>query len=101
MFLGSYNSVWEDMYKPLTILFWIFCIPVFIGTYIPRLHLLESGAADYLIEKYGGLTPTGTLAYEIYPILDFFPIVFMLAVMYKKLDIWKILGLGTILIYFG
>jgi hypothetical protein len=101
MLIGHYDAVWEDIYKPLVILFWIFFIPVFLGTFIPRLSLIESGAADYLIEKQGFLTGTGTLAYDLYPILDFFPIVFILSVIRKRFDLWKILGLCTILGYLG
>lgn len=99
--LGRYNAVWEDIYKPLIILFWIFFIPVYFGTFIPRLHLIANGGAEYLIDRYGFLTGTGTLAYEMYPILDFFPIIFILSIIRKKVDIWKILGVCTILGYLG
>ena len=101
IFLGRYDAVWEDMYKPLVILFWVFFVPVYAATYIPKLEFIESGVADYLIEKHGSLTGTGTLAYQMYPILDFFPIIFVMSAVRKKTDIWKILGICSILGYLG
>ncbi len=101
LFLGHYDAVWKDIYKPLIVLFWLFCIPVYFGTFIPRLHLIAEGSAEYLLEKKGYLGATATLAYEMYPILDFFPIVFVLSAIRKKIDIWKILGLCTVIGYLG
>jgi hypothetical protein len=101
MFLSFYDVIWEDMYKPLVILFWIFFIPVVLGVNFPRLNLIEEGSVDHIMKTIGFLPGTASIAYEMYPILDFFPIVFVLSVVRKKIDIWKILGLCTILGYLG
>lgn len=101
MCIGCYDVVWEDIYKPLIILYWIFFVVVYFGTFIPRLHLIDSGALEHLMATEGGLEGTGTLAYDLYPIIDFFPIIFILSVVRQKFDLWKVLGLCTILGYLG
>jgi len=68
-----------------------------IGKNYERKYLFEAGISMDTIDR----SQTATMAYEISPILDFWPIVFVLSYLKSKKDIWKILGISSFIIYTG
>lgn len=98
MVLGSNPLVWRKLYKPLVILYYIFFFIVYLGKDFLRLHYLEGG---YSMDSFDSRLAVKTLAYELSPVLEFWPIIFTLSFFVKKDKLFKILGFLSLFFFLG
>ena len=98
LILGQYDQLWEDIEKPLVILFWIGFAIVIVGLFRPTVEFVRGGADIGEIQA-GGRGLVGTLGYDTKALLSFWPICFMLAYFRPNIDKWKILGISTAMAY--
>lgn len=103
LFLGKYEMVWRDLEQILPWFFLIFFIAVIIAIPFPRRALLESGSVEYWADKGVELGTTASLAYDISPVLDFWPLIFVLAMINsrKKINLKIIISLSSMFLYLG
>lgn len=98
LILGVRDEFWLDIEKPMLILFWSCFVIVLLSTALPRQHLFDMG---YDLDYFSGSRPTYTLAYDLSRLLHFWPVLFVLGLTRAKFDVWKVLGILTIVAYFG
>jgi len=93
--ISTSEEIWSLFKRKLLIIFYIFAILVFLGTSYTLVHLEEIG---YDALKPGGST-TGLLAYDMAPMLDFWPFIFLLGFFNKKVKKIRIFTYAPFLIY--
>jgi hypothetical protein len=93
--IASSEEIWILFKGKLIIVFLIFSILVFLGTKYTLTHLVEIG---YDALSTGGST-TGLMAYDMSPILDFWPFLFLLGFFNKKIKKFRFLIYLPFIIY--
>jgi hypothetical protein len=91
--IGRHDQAWEDLRKFLTVFFWI-AFPFIIAC----LGIIDYEVVGGRIEEQesGASRLTNTLGFAFRTLIGFWPMVFLLAYHNRKMNIWKILGLLTI-----
>ena len=95
--LGRYDQAWEDLEKPLILGFWALFLLCVLGLNYPK--PLARGAGLISVEVAGQRGFTNSLGYDLNKLTYFWPIVLMLGYTRRRVDIWKILGLASILAF--
>lgn len=95
--LGRHDEFWQDVEKPLLVLFWVAVGLTWVGVGTPDFEAQE-------VRSLYGITidtPTDTLGYRIVGLLGLYPLLFALALTRNRFDAWALLGLGTLVVYLG
>ena len=93
--ISTSEEIWSLFKGKLIIVFYIFTVLVLLGTRYTLVHLAEIG---YDAVKPGGST-TGLLAYDMAPMLDFWPFLFLLGFFNKRIKKIRILIYAPFVIY--
>ena len=92
--IASSEEIWILFKGKLIIVFFIFSILVFLGTKYTLTHLVEIGYDALSPEG----SPTGLMAYDMSPMLDFWPFLFLLGFFNEKIK-YRILIYSPFIIY--
>lgn len=92
--IAKSKNIWLLFEGKLIIIFLIFSVLVFLGNSYTQVHLLEDG---YDALERG--TTTALMSYNIAPILDFWPFIFLLTFFNKKIKKFRILTFAPLFIY--
>ena len=98
LILGRYDQIWELMYKPMLILFWFAVVLILFGLMMSGKNYWytgEFGAVSF--KPYFASRFRWSVAYDLRPLLKFWPILFALSYTQAKWNLWKLIGLGTFL----
>lgn len=93
--IASSEEIWRLFNGKLIIVFFIFSILVFLGTNYTVIHLVEIGFDALSTEG----SRTGLMAYDMAPILDLWPFLFLLGFFNKKIKKSRILIYLPFIIY--
>jgi hypothetical protein len=96
--ISRYDEVWEDLEKPLIVMFWIGALMMLVSwsKISLRYSVWEETAFTMGAAGRGAVR---TVAYRIQGVLDFWPLLFALGYMRRRWNIWKILGMGSVLMF--
>ena len=93
--IATSEDIWILFKGKLLIVFFIFSILVFLGTKYTLTHLVEIGYDALSTEG----STTGLMAYDMSPILDFWPFLFLLGFFNKKIKKFRIVIYLPFIIY--
>jgi hypothetical protein len=100
LILGRYDETWEALEKPLIVLFYVCLGLVILGLGMPQFKLAYGGEeAASILQAQGERASAGSLALFGSMTLESWPLLFALAYQKERSDVWKILGLLTIVGY--
>lgn len=83
--LGAIDFIWELFRRKIIWIYIIFSGFVMLGTQFLQEQLVNG---DSSIERFEGVT-VATEAYNISPILDFWPVLFLMGLYQKETNVWK------------
>tara|TARA_R110002049_G_scaffold125367_1_gene280973 strand:- start:12722 stop:13978 length:1257 start_codon:yes stop_codon:yes gene_type:complete len=91
--ISKSENLWLLFESKLKVIFLIFSVLVFLGNGYTQVHLMEDG-----YDAFETGTTTALVSYNMAPILDFWPFVFLLSFFNKKIK-YRILALVPLIIY--
>lgn len=99
--LGRYDEVWKDLEKFMLILFWVGVLFVVagLGTAEFRETMHMGGVMVEMRGDAEARSAVRTVGFNLRTMLHFWPVLFALAYFRPRMNIWKMLGLGTPLVY--
>lgn len=92
--IASDPRIWNTFGLPLRFMYLLFAIATLVATQYSREHLVLQGLGD-IYETH----TTSSLAYEISPILDFWPFLFLIAFFRNKKNPYNLVALVPFVIY--
>ncbi len=92
--IAKNKNIWQLFERKLIIIFLIFSVLVFIGNSYTQVHLMEDG-----YDAFETGTTTALMSYNLAPVLDFWPFIFLLSFFNKKIKKYRILTYIPLIIY--